>query len=160
MEDRDIRFPFDAIARSQEAECAVMRGDERAYYKFRAAPYYGGIATADAVGCSFLCAYCWNYGRNLNPARFGRFYTPEEVVASLLEIAHKRSITQFRITGSEPIWGEISLGHLLRVLQILIQQDARSVLISLGSQVAWKCQSVGQCRRRPTDPLQQWRAVS
>ncbi len=84
-----LGLPFDPIQRSEEAEKLVMRGDRRLYYKFRAAPYCGGIATADAVGCSFLCACCWNYGRNENPARFGKFFSPEDVADNLLKIARR-----------------------------------------------------------------------
>lgn len=116
-----IGLPFDPIRRSQQAEQAVMRGERRLYYKFRAAPYYGGIATADAVGCSFLCAYCWNYGRNENPGRSGKLHSPEEVARTLLEISRRRNFHLFRITGSEPILGEASFEHLAKVVGIVLQ---------------------------------------
>lgn len=96
-----------------------MKEERRLYYKFRAAPYYGGIATADAIGCSFLCAYCWSYGRNENPSRFGRFYSPDEVAANLLRLARPRSLELFRVTGSEPILGEFSFEHLLRIIELV-----------------------------------------
>ncbi|MDD8016529.1 MAG: radical SAM protein [Acidobacteriota bacterium] len=106
-----------------------MRGGKRRYQKFRAAPYYGGIATADAVGCSFLCAYCWNYGRNENPARFGTFLSADEAAHHLLEIARRRSFRLFRVTGSEPILGEASFEHLLRVIEIVLGDDPRASFI-------------------------------
>ena len=49
-------FPFDPVERAEEVERLVLKDEKRLYYRFRAAPYYGGIATADAIGCSFLCA--------------------------------------------------------------------------------------------------------
>ena len=52
-----MNFPFNALQRSEESERLVMKGQARLYHKFRGAPYYGGIATADAIGCSFLCAF-------------------------------------------------------------------------------------------------------
>jgi uncharacterized Fe-S cluster-containing radical SAM superfamily protein len=122
-------FPFDPGARSAEAESQVMREGKRLYYKFRAAPYYGGIATADAVGCSFLCAYCWNYGRNENPSRFGSFRAPEEVAENLLRISRRRSFQLFRITGSEPVLGEDSFNHLLEVIEIIFRNQPRSRFI-------------------------------
>jgi uncharacterized Fe-S cluster-containing radical SAM superfamily protein len=122
-------FPFDPLQRSEETERLVMRDEKRVYYKFRAAPYYGGIATADAVGCSFLCAYCWNYGRNENPARFGKFYSPEEVADHLLQIARRRSFNLFRVTGSEPILGQTSFEHLLKVIEIIRYAEPRSNFI-------------------------------
>ncbi len=121
-----MNFPFDAIERSKEAERLVMNGEKRLYHKFRAAPYYGGIATADAVGCSFLCAYCWNYGRNEDPARFGRFFSSKEVADQLLEIARRRSFRLFRITGSEPILGETSFHHLIKVIEHALNAEPRS----------------------------------
>jgi uncharacterized Fe-S cluster-containing radical SAM superfamily protein len=72
-----LNFPFDPVERAEEVEHLVLKDGKRLYYRFRAAPYYGGIATADAIGCSFLCAYCWNYFRNLNPARFNKLYSAQ-----------------------------------------------------------------------------------
>jgi len=124
-----LNIPFDALQRSEETERLVMRGEKRLYYKFRAAPYYGGIATADAVGCSFLCAYCWNYGRNEDPIRFGRFFSPEDVADKLLEIARRRSFSLFRVTGSEPILGEASFEHLIKVIEIILNAEPRSKFV-------------------------------
>jgi uncharacterized Fe-S cluster-containing radical SAM superfamily protein len=124
-----MRFPFNPIERAKDVERIVMKNSKRLYHRFRAAPYYGGIATADAIGCSFLCAYCWNYSRNLNPARFDKYYSPPQVASRLLSIAQKRSFHLFRITGSEPVLGEPSLDHLVQVLQILIQEMPRAVFI-------------------------------
>ncbi len=118
-------LPFNPVRRSGEMESLVMKGEKRLYYKFRAAPYYGGIATADAVGCSFLCAYCWNYGRNEDPSRHGKFYAPEEVADSLLRISRRRGFHLFRVTGSEPVLGEASLAHLLKVLDFVFREDRR-----------------------------------
>lgn len=124
-----MRFPFDPVKRSEDVERLVMQEGRRVYHRFRAAPYYGGIATADAVGCSFLCAYCWNYFRNLNPGRFDSFYTPQQVASKLLHIARKKSFHLFRITGSEPVLGESSLDHLVEVLDILLNEMRQSVFI-------------------------------
>ncbi len=136
-------FPFDPVARAEAMESIVMKDNKRLYHRFRSAPYYGGIATADAVGCSFLCAYCWNYGRNLNPGRYGTYLSSAEVSSNLLSIARKKSFHFYRITGSEPILGEASLRHLLDVLQIIFRQDPRGVFIletnglMLGFQGEW-----------------------
>lgn len=116
-------MPFDPIERSQDAESKVMVDGKRRYHRFRAAPYYGGITTADAVGCSFLCAFCWNYERNLHPERHGRFYSPQEVAETLLSIARKKGFHLYRITGSEPVLGQASLNHLVEVQKLLSQRD-------------------------------------
>lgn len=135
-----LSFPFDPLLRSEEAEKCVMRGESRMYHKFRAAPYYGGIATADAIGCSFLCAYCWNYARNENPPRSGNFYSPEDVADRLLGISRRRNFHLFRITGSEPILGESSFQHLLKVIEIVFQEssEAEFVLETNGFMLGYK----------------------
>ncbi len=124
-----LNFPFSPVERAEKVERLVMKDGKRLYYRFRAAPYYGGIATADAIGCSFLCAYCWNYFRNLNPARFNKFCSAKEAASNLLRIARRRSFHLFRITGSEPLLGEASLEHLIRVLKIIFQERPHSVFI-------------------------------
>ncbi|MBE0460365.1 MAG: radical SAM protein [Candidatus Aminicenantes bacterium] len=106
-----------------------MRDKKRLYYRFRAAPYYGGIATADGVGCCFLCAYCWNYYRNLFPDKCNRFYSPQQVAYNLLKIARKKYYRLFRITGSEPILGEKTLEHVVEVIKIIFSEEPRSVFI-------------------------------
>lgn len=107
---------FDPIQRSNEVEQLVMQGDKRRYYRFRYAKFYGGIVTADAVGCNLLCAYCWNYSRNLNPSSYGEFYSPSEVADRLQELSEKRKCSQFRISGAEPILGKASVLHLADVI--------------------------------------------
>lgn len=124
-----LDFPFDPLQRSEEVERLVLKNGKRLYYRFRPAPYYGGIATADAIGCSFLCAYCWNYSRNLDPARYGKFYSSQDVASILLKIAERRSFRRFRVTGSEPILGEESLEHFREVVEFVSNGLPHSVFI-------------------------------
>jgi len=135
-----MNIPFNAIQRSEETERLVMNREKRLYHRFRAAPYYGGIATADAVGCSFLCAYCWNYGRNLDPASFGTFFSPENVADHLLGIARRRNFPLFRVTGAEPILGETSFSHLIKVIKIILNTEPRAsfVLETNGLMLGYK----------------------
>lgn len=129
-----VNLPFDPIKRTQEIETIVIQDSKRRYYRFRPAPYYGGIATADSIGCNFLCAYCWNYGRNLNPERFGRLYTPSEVALRLLGISRRKNFQYLRLTGAEPILGEISFSHFLEVLEFVFskRQDLTFILETNG----------------------------
>ncbi len=129
MTEERIVFPFDPLERSAKAEAVVMKGLSRAYHRFRAAPYYGGITTADAVGCSFLCAYCWNYNRNLYPQRFQDLYSPQQVASKLLRIARKRNYYLFRITGAEPVLGETSFQHLVEVIGIILKSRPDGLFI-------------------------------
>jgi len=121
--------PFDPIQRSIEVEKLVLEGDKRRYYRFRYAKFYGGIITADAVGCNLLCAYCWNYARNLNPSRYGEFYAPSEVAGRLLELSEKKRCSQFRISGAEPILGRASALHLADVIS---QVDGNFIIETNG----------------------------
>jgi uncharacterized Fe-S cluster-containing radical SAM superfamily protein len=124
-----LELPFDPLKRSEEVENQVTKNNKRLYYRFRPAPYYGGIATADAVGCSFLCAYCWNYKRNLYPERFKEFYSPQQVSDKLCHIAKKKSYRLFRISGAEPILGEKTFFHLIEVLRFVNQSKPGSLFI-------------------------------
>ena len=111
-----IGLPFDPIKRAQEIEAIVMQDTQRKYHRFRPAPYYGGIATADAVGCCFLCAYCWSYFRIVEPQKHGKFYSPEAVADNLLNIVKRKGFKYVRVTGCEPILGVRSLEHLVKVI--------------------------------------------
>jgi len=142
-------LPFDPILRSEEIENLVMSGNRRKYYRFRASGFYGGIVTADAVGCSFLCAYCWNYRRNLEPEGKGSFFSPEEVVTKLLRLAREHGLNQIRISGAEPILGEKSFSHLIEILKLVSAEAAefRFILetngLMLGHKREFAC-SLGQ----------------
>ncbi len=115
-------FLFDPIKRSHEVEQIVMQGDKRRYYRFRYAKFYGGIATADAIGCNLLCAYCWNYAKNENPEGKGKFYAPYEVSEELIKIASKHKYCNFRISGCEPFLGVASKDHIFEVIR-LVQRE-------------------------------------
>lgn len=113
-----LALPFDPLERAREVEAMVMQGLARQYYRFRPARYYAGIATADLVGCSLLCAYCWNYGRNLYPERArARYYSPSEVAQKLLHITKSKGFNKVRLSGAEPILGRRSFEHFYQVLE-------------------------------------------
>ncbi|MCJ7445247.1 MAG: radical SAM protein [Methanotrichaceae archaeon] len=109
--------PFNPIQKSREVEKIVMQADNRMYYRFRFAKFYGGIATADTVGCNLLCAYCWNYFRNLKPSKTAPFYSPSEVTKKFKDLADKHKSSRFRISGAEPILGRVSTSHLAEVVK-------------------------------------------
>jgi uncharacterized Fe-S cluster-containing radical SAM superfamily protein len=119
-----LDLPFDPLLRAKEVEDLVMKGLARKYYRFRPARYYGGIATADIVGCPFLCAYCWNYGRNLHPERSrDKYYSPDEVSNRLINIIKRKGLNKVRLSGAEPILGVQSFEHLYQVVENLYKAD-------------------------------------
>ena len=120
---------FDPLVRAKEVEKLILIKRKRKYYRFRFARYYGGIVTADAVGCCFLCAYCWNYFRNLKPDKIGKFYSAKEVAERLISISTKKKCKRIRISGAEPILGKESFNHLIELISILKERFKRSMLI-------------------------------
>ncbi|MDH5443563.1 MAG: radical SAM protein [Hadesarchaea archaeon] len=120
---------YDPIELARRLEEIVARGDERKYYRFRAARFYGGIATADCVGCCLRCAFCWSRAPLTNPERVGRFYNPAQVFAKLNAIAKKHGYSQLRISGNEPTIGR---QHLLCLLGLVEQTNYSFILETNG----------------------------
>ncbi len=118
----------DPILRAEEVARVVTKGDLRKYYRFRPARFYGGIATADCVGCFLRCLFCWSWHEVVRPDAYGQFYSPEQVAKNLLSIARKKHFQKIRISGNEPT---LAGGHLLKVLD-LIPSDLLFVLETNG----------------------------
>ncbi len=119
---------YDPVQRAEEVAGIVCRDDLRKYYRFRAARFYGGIATADCIGCCLRCLFCWSWPKVSKPERFGRFYSPKEVAGKLTGIARKKGFNQIRISGNEPT---IARTHLIKVLE-LIPKDIQFILETNG----------------------------
>lgn len=113
-------YPFDAIKRAEEVEKVVMQCDKRLYYGCIFQKFYGGVCTARTIGCNIMCAYCWNYSRNLNPrnVKNAKFYSPTEISKRILSLASHHLGSDCRISGAEPFLGEASTRHIAKVLEI------------------------------------------
>jgi uncharacterized Fe-S cluster-containing radical SAM superfamily protein len=107
---------FDPLEEARLAARVVCRGDRRKYYRFRAAKFYGGIATADCLGCCLRCLFCWSWPKVIAPGQYGKFYSPAQVASKLTHIALKKGFHQLRISGNEPT---IARDHLLKVLELI-----------------------------------------
>lgn len=107
---------YDPVERAGRVARVVSRDDLRKYYRFRPARFYGGIATADCIGCCLRCIFCWSWQNVIAPQRSGRFYSPREVARRLSSIAHKKGFHQIRISGNEPT---ISRNHLMKVIELV-----------------------------------------
>jgi len=110
---------YDPVALAEETGRIVISGERRKYYRFRPAPYYGGIATGDCVGCCLRCLFCWAWHIVTQPEKAGRFYSPEEVARHLISIARKKGFHQVRISGNEPT---LHRSHLLKVLELIPEE--------------------------------------
>ncbi len=122
---------YDPVKRAEDVARIVCRGDLRKYYRFRPARFYGGIATADCVGCCLRCVFCWSWREVVRPGAYGRFYSPEAVAERLIRTARKKGFERVRISGNEP---SISREHLLKVLEripgdILFILETNGILI-------------------------------
>lgn len=93
----------------------VLRGVvERKYFRFRGGRWYGGIASADVIGCNLRCRFCWAwYFRDRHDLVF--FLGPGEVFNRLSGIALKKGYKYLRLTGGEPT---IAKEHLLEILKL------------------------------------------
>ncbi len=107
---------FDPVKLAELTKKDVCRDDSRKYYRFRPARFYGGISTADCVGCCLRCVFCWAWEIVSNPGGHGEFYSPEDVAKRLIKIAEKKHLKQVRISGNEPT---IAWEHLMNVLDLI-----------------------------------------
>ena len=127
--EENIKSTFsDPLVLAEQVGRTVSSEEKRKYYRFRPAPFYGGIATADCVGCCLECLFCWSWHIIVQPQKVGRFYSPEEVVRNLLSIVRKKGFHQVRISGNEPT---LHRSHLLQVLR-LIPKDIHFILETNG----------------------------
>lgn len=129
---------FDPIEMAETTREVVCRGDRRKYYRFRPARFYGGISTADCVGCCLRCVYCWSWQEVTNPERSGEWHTPEQVAGALVGIAKRKRYRKLRISGNEPTIGR---EHLIEVLaripkDLLFILETNGILLGAGPDYA------------------------
>jgi uncharacterized Fe-S cluster-containing radical SAM superfamily protein len=122
---------YDPIKRAEDTAQIVCRGNQRRYYRFRPARFYGGIGTADCLGCCLRCLFCWSWDKVVKPGQYGAFYSPRYVAGKLTTIAYKKGFRQVRISGNEPT---LARDHLLQVLEetprdILFILETNGILI-------------------------------
>jgi len=121
-------MPFDPIKLSSATKRLVVKDRAKKYYRFRADRWYGGIATADTVGCNLRCAFCWSAKGIDDPKRSGAFYSPAEVAKRLRAIAGKKGYNQVRVSGGEPT---IGMDHLTSLLE-MVGDDRTFILETNG----------------------------
>jgi len=121
-------FMFNPLELAAMTGNIVCKDDLRKYYRFRPSRFYGGISTADCVGCCLRCIFCWAWKEIIRPKEYGEFYTPEEVAKRLISIAQRKNVNQLRISGNEPT---ICREHLIKVLE-LIPKDYLFILETNG----------------------------
>lgn len=119
---------YNPLELAETTRKAVCKNGLRKYYRFRPSRFYGGISTADCVGCCLRCVFCWSWNVVTRPTETGKFHSPEDVARRLVEIAKKKKLEQLRISGNEPT---ICREHLIGVLE-LIPKDYLFILETNG----------------------------
>jgi uncharacterized Fe-S cluster-containing radical SAM superfamily protein len=119
---------YNPVKGAEDVAKVVCRDDLRKYRRFRSARFYGGIATADCVGCCLRCLFCWSWREIVNPRSHGHFHSAQKVAGTLIGIAHKKGFRQIRISGNEPTLGR---EHLIKVLE-LVPKDILFILETNG----------------------------
>lgn len=107
-------MPFDPIELAEKTKEIVSWDHRRKYYRFRPAPFYGGISTADCVGCNLRCKFCWAWNIVTKPEKSGKFYSAEEVANKVILTAEEKGFKRIRVSGNEPT---ICREHLLELLE-------------------------------------------
>ena len=105
---------YDPIELSKKTENIVVNGNLKKYYRFRPTGFYGGIATADTVGCNLRCKFCWSGNSVWNSKNTGAFYSSEQVANQLQVIAQNKGYKQLRVSGGEPTIGKEHFINLLK----------------------------------------------
>jgi uncharacterized Fe-S cluster-containing radical SAM superfamily protein len=120
---------FDPLELAKQTEEIVCKSSGKKFYRFRPAKFYGGIATADCVGCCLRCLFCWSWNTVTQADKVGKFYSPKEVANNLISIARKHNFNQIRISGNEPT---IGFKHLLDILENLKNSKLKFILETNG----------------------------
>jgi uncharacterized Fe-S cluster-containing radical SAM superfamily protein len=123
---------YDPVTKAEETIPIVCDGNRRKYYRFRPARFYGGIGTADCLGCCLSCLFCWSWDKISAPSECeAQFYSPAQVADRLTKLARNKRFVQVRISGNEPT---LARDHLLEVLRkipgdILFILETNGILI-------------------------------
>lgn len=114
---------YDPIIESETMARIVCKyegkSQERKYYRYRGGRWYGGIATADCVGCNLKCKFCWSWRIRDNADHIGYWQKAIDVSSKLIEISKSKRYRYLRISGGEPT---LCFDHLIEVIKNLDEE--------------------------------------
>lgn len=121
---------YDPIIRAETLKKYAFVGENRSYYRFRPAKWYGGIVTGDVTCCNLLCSFCWA-GDEIrhHPGKVGKFYSPDSAFKRLKAIGDKKGYRLMRLSGQEPTIGR---EHLLKLLRLVDKTRYQFILETNG----------------------------
>lgn len=121
--------PIELSKRIYKIVSKIVDGvEERLYFRFRKDRWYGGISSADVIGCNLSCRFCWAWYFRNNP-RKGRWFNPFRAADRLIYIADRYGLKFVRLTGAEPT---ITRKHLISVIEYVVDQGYRFILETNG----------------------------
>lgn len=121
---------YDPILLTRTAERTVVKGNKRKYARLsRPLRFYGGITSAQEVGCNLRCKFCFSDRPVRRPHSTGRFYSPQEVFDALKKGAMKYGHKLISASASE---GTIGRHHLFELLELVDRSEFVYVLETNG----------------------------
>jgi uncharacterized Fe-S cluster-containing radical SAM superfamily protein len=130
---------YDPVALTRATERVVIRGNKRKYGRLaRPLRFYGGITSAQEVGCNLRCKFCFSDKPVRRPHSTGRFYSPQQVFNALTKEAEKHGHKIISASASE---GTLGKEHLLELLTLVNKSKYVFVLetngITLGHDIEY-----------------------
>jgi len=116
---------YDPIALTRAAERVVVRGNKRKYARLaRPLRFYGGITSAQEVGCNLRCKFCFSDKPVRRPHTTGRFYSPQQVFNALTKEADRHGHKLISASASE---GTLGQEHLFELLELV--DDSKYIFV-------------------------------
>ena len=121
---------YDPIVLTRTAERIVVKGNKRKYGRLsRPLRFYGGITSAQEVGCNMRCKFCFSDKPVRRPQHTGRFYSPKAVFNALNKGAKKHGHKLISASASE---GTLGKQHLFELLELVDRSEYVYVLETNG----------------------------
>ncbi len=123
---------YDPLKRAEEIHRVVARTkgglEERLYFRFRGGKWYGGVASADVIGCNLSCKFCWAWYFKDSPKK-GSWHSYVEAGEKLVSIASRGGYEYVRLTGGEPT---IAWDHLVKLIDYVTSRGYRFIVETNG----------------------------
>ncbi len=123
--------PYQLGLKVKEKVCKKTVNGEiaRKVYRYRVDKWYGGILTADVVGCNLRCRFCWAWKSSSFRSDIGFFQTSEKIADRLLRLSSKSGLIKARLSGGEPL---LCPSHALRTAELVSKKGLLFIIETNG----------------------------